>query len=87
MTDEQFEFYQKKALRFILLSLIHNTNSIPDITDDQKEAILDSVFNIILNSLKPDAAYIWNEEILSLSQTQQNVSDIMDILRKDFSSQ
>jgi len=41
----------------------------------------------MLNSLNPDAAVTWNEQILSLSKSakiQQGVQDVMDILKNDF---
>lgn len=82
-----FEFFQQKAFRYVLMSLVHNTNILPDLDEAQREVVLDNVFNIMLNSLKPDAAVLWNEEILALSKqvkTMQDVDDIMSILRKDF---
>lgn len=87
MTEKEFKFYQEKALKYILLSLIHNTNLMPGLNEEQREELLNSVFNIMLNSLNPDAAVTWNEQILSLSKsakTQQGVQDVMDILKNDF---
>ena len=87
MTEKEFAFYQEKALRYIIYSLIYNTNILPNLNEEQREELLNSVFNIMLNSLMPDAAIVWNEIILSMSktfQTQQNVQDVMDIIKKDF---
>lgn len=88
MTKKEFKFYQEKAFKYMLLSLIHNTNLMPGLNEEQREELLNSVFNITLNSLNPDAAITWNEQILSLSKsarTQQGVQDVMDILKSDFS--
>lgn len=87
MTEKEFKFYQEKAFKYMLLSLIHNTNLMPGLNEEQREELLNSVFNITLNSLNPDAAITWNEQILSLSKsakTQQGVQDVMDILKQDF---
>jgi len=87
MTEKEFKFYQEKAFKYILFSLINNTNLMPDLNEDQKEELLNSLFNIMLNSLNPDAAITWNEEILNMSKTaktQQNLEDIKNILKNDF---
>jgi len=87
MNQEEFKDKQKKTLRYTLLSIIHHTNSMTGFSDENKEILLNNVFNIILNSLKPDAAIIWNDEIFRISMpkhTTQNVKEIMDILKKDF---
>jgi len=87
MTEKEFKFYQEKAFKYILLSLVHNTNLMPGLNEEQKEELINSMFNIVLNSLNPDAAITWNEQILDMSKTvktQQNIQDVMDILKQDF---
>lgn len=86
MNKERFEFLKDKALHYVLLSVIHNTNILPELTDEQRESVLNNVFNVMLNSLRPDAAILWNEKILQLSERfkQSSIEDVMDILRKDF---
>jgi hypothetical protein len=84
MTEEEFKHLQKRAFRYALISIIAMTNKIPDLTDDQIEVVLNNMFNTVLNSLKPDAAIIWNEEILDISskiKENQNFEDIMRQIR------
>jgi hypothetical protein len=73
----------------VLISLIHNTNIIPELSEDDRESVLNNVFNAMLNSLKPDAAIVWNELILGMSKeykTKQNIYDVMSQIDelKDF---
>lgn len=87
MDKERFDFLQDKTLHYVLLSVVHNTNMLPELTEDQREAVLNNVFNIMLNSLRPDAAIIWNEKILQLSEkvkSSSDIEDIMNTIRKDF---
>lgn len=87
MTEKEFKFYQERALRYTLFSVVHNTNMLPDLDEEQRETVLNNLFNIILNSLKPDAAVVWNDEILALSKqvkNQQSMDDVMSMLRNDF---
>lgn len=82
MEQKEFEFLQEKALKYTLLSIIHNTNIIPDLTEENRELVLNNVFNAMLNSLKPDAAIVWNELILSFSKKYQNVQNMTDIMKE-----
>lgn len=85
MTQEEFNYLQEKSLKYVLISLIHNTNIIPELSEEDREVVLNNVFNAMLNSLKPDAAIVWNELILSFSekyQSEQNVNDIMQQLKE-----
>ncbi len=91
MTEKEFKYYQERALRYILNAIVNTSNQLPDFTEDQKEDVINSVFNIMLNSLEPEAAIVWNEEILSFSETlksKNNVNDIMNQIEelKDFKS-
>ena len=85
MEKEEFERYQQKVLKFTLSSIVTNVNGL-DMTDEEKENLLNIVFNILLNSLNPDAAIVWNEEILSLTSMvkDKNLSSIMSVIKDDF---
>jgi hypothetical protein len=82
MTEEEFKHLQKRAFRYALISIIAMTNKIPDLTDDQIEVVLNNMFNTVLNSLKPDAAIIWNEEILDISSKMKENQNFEDIMRQ-----
>jgi len=87
MTEKEFKFFQEKAFKYILFSLIRNTNLMPELNEDQREELLNSVFNIMINSLNPEAAIVWNEQILDMSKTaktQQSIEDVKNILKSDF---
>ena len=80
MTQEEFEKLQSTSLRFILLSLIHRVNTLDELSDDDKEVVLNNTFNAMLNSLKPDAAIVWNELILSFSDKLKSLKNVDDIM-------
>lgn len=82
MTYEKFKNLQEKSLKYILLSLIHRTNMLDELSDDDKEIVLNNVFNVMLNALKPDAALIWNDLILSFSQKYQSMKNVDDIMQE-----
>lgn len=91
MTEKEFQYFQERALRFIIQAVVNLTNKLPDFTEAQKEETINIVFNIMLNSLKPDAAITWNEEILKFSktvETKQHIDEIMQQIQdlKDFDS-
>lgn len=53
---------EEKTMEFILLSLIHHVNTL-EITSDEREDVLNIVFNVLSNSLYPDARLYFNEAI------------------------
>jgi hypothetical protein len=88
MTEKEFKFYQEKTFKYILLSLVHNTNLIPGLNEEQREELLNNIFNIMVNSLNFDSVIAWNEQILNMSKTvkmQQSMEDVKNILKSDFS--
>lgn len=82
MTQEEFDKLQDKALRYILISLIHRTNTLDELNDEDKETVLNNTFNAMLNSLKPDASIIWNELILSYTQKYKSLKNVDDIMQQ-----
>lgn len=73
---------EKKTLHFVLNSIVYYVNIIPELNEKEKENLLNIIFNIMTNSLKPDAAIEFNEAIFSLSKSikEYDMKKIYDII-------
>lgn len=56
---------KQSTMDFVLISVINQvSNELDDeLTNDQQEQLLNLIFNIMTNSLLPDARLYWNEAI------------------------
>ena len=73
---------QNQTLRFVLNSIVYYVNMIDELSEDEKENLLNVIFNIMTNSLNPDAAYEFNQAIFSLSESirEYDMEKIYDII-------
>lgn len=51
-------------MEFILIAITNYTNEL-DLTEEEKEQLLNLVFNVLSNELNPHASMHWNEAIFS----------------------
>lgn len=79
MTDE----IKEKTMDFVLLSLVNYVNTL-EMTTEEREKLLNIVFNVMTNSLQPDAAYYFNEAIFDKVEKaiQMDEDKSVDILKK-----
>ena len=76
---------KRKALNYIIVSLIKTTASLDDLPEENKESVLDITFNVLSAMLKPNDAVIF-EDALTEHIENDNFIKIMQTLRNDFDS-
>lgn len=70
----------KLSLKYIVASIITTTNLNPELSNDEKEAVINSSFNGLVNSLIPEYAIYVVDVILGYSDTykQLELENLMD---------
>jgi len=72
------EDLKKKTMEFVLLSLIHHVNVL-EMTDDEREDVLNITFNVLTNTLQPDCSYYFNEAIFEKVEKFKKMSEDNDV--------
>lgn len=67
----EFEQAQKVTSKVLLYSVIEWVNGLKTFSEDEKDKLLNMVFNILTNSFEPTMAIHFNEEIFKLSKSVQ----------------
>lgn len=87
MTEEAFNKLRERSLKYTLISLIQNTNGL-EVSEEEKDIILNEVLNIISNIVDDESSGIWQDAILDLATkskemtSKENMADIMKQIKE-----
>ena len=65
----EFENAQKATSKVVLYSVIEWVNNLKTFSEEEKDKLLNVVFNVLTNSFNPDMALYFNEHIFKLSSS------------------
>lgn len=80
-----WEKAKKSTMKIMLQSFIYYLNEVisEDFSEEELDTIANFTFNVMTNSLYPDTALMWNEEIFRLaekSNKEQTIKDIYSVI-------
>jgi hypothetical protein len=81
MNDINWDEITQSTMDFLLISLINhvNVNLAEDLTEEEKEQLLNVVLNVVSNSLLPDAREYWNEAIFKKAESVKYSTILSDM--------
>ena len=72
---------QKATAKIMMYSLVSWVNQLETFDEEEKENVINMVFNVLNNSLKPDMALIFSETILNVAETNwQTKQDVLKLV-------
>jgi hypothetical protein len=80
------EDYIKQSYRYLIASLVEHTNSL-QLSDEDKTDIMNTMFNVIINTLQPSYAIMYLDQITNIVggiQLQQQIEkqEAFDIIQQ-----
>lgn len=80
-----FEKAQRATAKILIYSLAAWTNQLQTFSQEEKEQILNLVYNVLTNSMKPDMALIFNDSLFDLAgaidlEKEEAINQIFDQL-------
>lgn len=73
----EWEKAQKATAKIILYSLVQWINDLETFDEEEKENLLNMVFNVLTNSFKPDMSLHFNETIINVAETLNSTKEDM----------
>ena len=78
---QDWDKLKQSTMDFMLTAVVNHVSNVLDdeLTNEQQEQLLNLIFNVMTNSLLPDARLYWNEAIFDRVEKAQaaNTEDIM----------
>lgn len=73
---QDWDKLKQSTMDFMLTAVVNHVSNVLDdeLTNEQQEQLLNLIFNVMTNSLEPDARLYWNEAIFDKVEKAQAAS-------------